>query len=117
MWIRIQTLSFFAHHGVYDEERKAGNHFEVDVEIAVPDSFGTSDSLESTLDYVKVFDAVAARSASRRYMILECLCQDMCMDVIELDHAISEVIVRLRKLKPPASADVKSVEIERRLVR
>lgn len=117
MWIRIQSLSFFAHHGVYDEEQNLGNHFEVDVDIAVPDTFGGSDSLESTLDYVRVFDAIEARSVSKRYMILERLCADMCQDIIELDHAIGEVIVHLRKLNPPAKATVKYVEIVRRLTR
>jgi dihydroneopterin aldolase len=117
MWIRIRSLSLFAHHGAYEEERVNGNHFEIDVDVSVPDSFGASDSLESTLDYVRIFRVISERSASHRYILLERFCADICNDVLALDHAISEVIVRVRKLDPPAEATVKAVEVERRLVR
>ena len=117
MWIRVQSLALFAYHGAYDEERRAGNHFEFDIDVNVPDTFGADDNLESTLDYTHVFQIVADRSAAKKYKILEQLCADICNDVLALDHAIAEVIVRVRKLNPPAEVSVKSVEVQRSIVR
>jgi dihydroneopterin aldolase len=117
MWIRVQSLSLFAHHGAYDEEREKGNHFEIDVDVLVPDGFGDRDDLAGTLDYVNIFTLVTQCSAAQRYMLLERFCADICNGVFALDDAISEVIVRVRKLNPPAEPTVKSVEVERRLVR
>lgn len=117
MWIRVQSLSLFAYHGVYDEERKIGNQFEVDVEIRVPDSFGAGDDLDATVDYTKIFSVVARISNGTRYSLLERFCDDICTSVIALDEAITEVIVRVRKLMPPADVTVKSVEVERRMIR
>lgn len=117
MWIRVQSLSLFAYHGVYDEERKMGNHFEVDVEIRVPDSYGADDYLDSTVDYSKIFSVVANVSNATRYSLLERFCEVICISVLALDEAIAEVIVRVRKLAPPADVAVKSVEVERRMIR
>jgi dihydroneopterin aldolase len=117
MWIRVQSLSLFAHHGAYDEEREKGNHFEIDADILVPDTFGSVDDLQSTLDYVSVFKIISKRSSEKRYILLERFCEDICNDVFALDDAISEVAVRVRKLNPPSDVMVKSVEVERRMVR
>ena len=117
MWIRVQSLALFAYHGAYDEERRAGNHFEFDVDVKVPDTFGVNDNLESTLDYTRIFQLVAARSSSKKYTILEQLCGDICNDVFALELAIGEVVVRVRKLNPPSDVQVKSVEVERSLSR
>jgi dihydroneopterin aldolase len=117
MWIRIQSLSLFAYHGAYDEERSAGNHFEIDVDIQVPDTFGGRDDLVSTLDYVQIFDIVTRISERTRYTLLERFCDDICTSVFSLDDAIGEVIVRVRKLNPPAAANVRAVEVERSITR
>ena len=71
-------------------------------------------SLDYTPTYFKI---VSVRSSSKKYTILEQLCSDICTDVFALDHAISEVIVRVRKLNPPSDVSVKSVEVERSIAR
>lgn len=117
MWIRIQSLELFAHHGVYDEERKTGNRFEVDVEVRVPETFGIRDEIEATLDYTRIAGIVSDVSNSATYKLLERFCDDICSAVFALDEAIAEAVVRIRKLAPPMAAEVKSVEVERRIVR
>lgn len=53
MRIFIEGLEFVGPHGVYDEERREGRRFRVDLAVALQHAAQgrTSDELEDTLDY------------------------------------------------------------------
>ena len=102
---------------MYPSERAVGNRFEVDVEISVPDSFGSRDDLAATIDYARIASIVKEISDRTTYSILERLCGDICVAIFQLDDAIVETIVRVRKLDPPMPYGVNYVEVERRMVR
>lgn len=113
MIIRLHSIKLFAHHGVYEAEIKNGNHFEIDVEVEVPDSFGsTSDELADALDYTKLYDTVTGVSENRRYNLLEAFCCDICMKILETFSAIGYAAVKVRKLNPPMNGKIESVEVE-----
>jgi dihydroneopterin aldolase len=113
MIIRLNSIEIFAHHGVYDEEIEHGNHFEIDIEVEVPDSSGSSsDSLSNTLDYTQLYKTVNIISENRRYNLLESLAHDICKKILEAFPAIENVGIRLRKLNPPIGGSVKNVELE-----
>ncbi len=53
MRIFVEQLEFVGAHGVYEEERREGRRFSVDLAAIVPDAerAGGSDALGDTLDY------------------------------------------------------------------
>ena len=54
-------MEFHSFHGVYDYEREKGNNFRIDVEFEVDlEKAATSDNIEDTLDYVVVYEEIAA---------------------------------------------------------
>ena len=54
--ITLKGLTFHAHHGVFDEERKNGNTFIVDISIkSNTKEAEQSDNLSETIDYGKVY--------------------------------------------------------------
>ena len=84
MFIRLNSVKLFANHGVYEEEIQNGNHFEIDVEVEVPDSLGAkSDDLTDALDYSKLYKSVIEVSEKRRYNLLEAFCCDICMKIFD----------------------------------
>ena len=115
MFIRLNTISIFAHHGVYDDEIKNGSQFEIDLEIELPDSLGTTtDLLADTLDYSQLHKIVVGISENRRYNLLEAFANDIINKIVGDFPILKSVVIRVRKMKPPIGGEVKFVEIELR---
>ena len=52
-------MSFFAHHGFYEEEQKIGNKYTVDIVISLKsDSDFSDDNLEDTINYEIVYELI-----------------------------------------------------------
>jgi dihydroneopterin aldolase len=117
MWIRIKSLKLFAHHGVYDFEKKGGGLYEFDVELRIPDSSGSHDELQETIDYALVIERVKSISDGRSYNLLEKLAGDVSIAVLSVSPLIEEVIVRVRKTKIPLDADLEYFEVENRVTK
>ena len=50
--ITLNKCRFFSYHGVDEQERVVGNHFEVTLKVYCPmDSAMTSDDLDGTVNY------------------------------------------------------------------
>ncbi|MDP4219670.1 MAG: dihydroneopterin aldolase [Bacteroidota bacterium] len=115
MFIRLNGISLFAHHGAYEQEIKNGNNFEIDLEVEVPDTLGSeTDELHDALDYTKLFQSVLHVSESRRYNLLEAFVSDICTYILSSFPDVGSIGVKVRKLDPPMSGRVKSVEVELR---
>ena len=114
MFIRLNTLKIFAFHGVYEEEAKNGNNFEIDLEVEIPDGMGSSDVILDTLDYAKLYKTVIDICGSRRYHLLEALAVDICTMIFKSFSEPSLVGVKIRKMNPPIGGDLRFVEVELR---
>lgn len=59
MQIFVESLEFTGPHGVYEEERREGRRFRVDLTVEVAGDAGQdSDTLEETLDYRGLASAI-----------------------------------------------------------
>lgn len=113
--IVIAGLRELGVHGVLPEEQARPQPFEVDVELVVDlRSPGESDSLEDTVDYSAVSEAVSRVVRSERYQLLERLATRIA-EVCKVDARVTAVSVTVRKLHPPVRAmvDHVAVRIER----
>lgn len=118
MFIRLNAVKIFAHHGIYDEEIRNGNHFEIDLEVEVPDTLGTStDTLSDALDYTRLYDTIISVSESRRYNLLEAFTADICAKILDSFSVVRSVGAKVRKIDPPIGGSVKNVEVELRMKR
>ena len=70
--VEVRGLRVFGHHGVYAEEREAGQDFLWDVELDVGER-GTTDRLEDAVDYVAVARTVQEVSDGYQFALLEAL--------------------------------------------
>lgn len=66
-------MTFKAHHGCREDEKLNGNTFSVDFSGEFISSAAASDCLEDTLNYGKVYDAVASVMLGERCNLLETL--------------------------------------------
>jgi len=113
--VTLRNLRVYTHVGCTAEERRVGQHLEVDIELRLDlREAGTSDRIAASIDYAKaatlVRDAVAGIEAN----LLETVAERAAASLLPL--GAREVVVRVRKPSPPipgAHADHAEVEIRR----
>ena len=97
--IHLHDLKFFAYHGLFEEERKAGNNFEMDVDVIadIPDSVT---KLEHTVDYAAVYSIIDNRM-KQPTALLETLVHDLAEKIYQYDNRVKSVSISLKKLSAP----------------
>ena len=108
--IQLNNLRFFAEHGMYEEERRVGNEFEVDVAVACQSPKNKITSIDQTVDYVEVYRILKEEFAKRR-QLLETMAMDIAERIQQQFDDIESVIITIRKLNPPITNFSGSVAI------
>jgi dihydroneopterin aldolase len=109
--IMIAGLRELGVHGVLPEEQTRPQPFEVDVELVVDlEQAGESDSLDDTVDYSAVAEAISRVVRSERHQLLERLGTRIA-EVCRADERVTSVTVTVRKLHPPVRAMVDHVAV------
>ena len=93
--VELAGLELFGHHGVREEERRAGQPFVYDVAVAVRDT-ALSDRLEDAVDYSQVAACISEVSNGRQFRLLETLAAAVADAILERFPA-EHVRVRVRK--------------------
>lgn len=109
--IHLEGIRVFAHHGVYDEEKRRGQIFLIDVDIAIDlSSAGKTDDLTRTIHYGELADAIAHRASSERWDLIERVAERTAELVLE-DSRVSEVCVRVHKPEVTLPTPVAGVSV------
>jgi 7,8-dihydroneopterin aldolase/epimerase/oxygenase len=98
--IELKQLHFFAHHGLYAEEIKVGNEFEVNLIVSYQPSSGTITDISDTVNYVQLYDLLKTEMQKPRQLL-----ETFVMEVTELIHVtfpqIKKIEISISKLHPP----------------
>ncbi|MEO9965040.1 MAG: dihydroneopterin aldolase [Reichenbachiella sp.] len=98
--IRLEGLDFFAHHGYYDEERKVGNRYTVDVSVDLDEVNFNDDDLNHTVNYEDIYLTVSTvMSVSTK--LLETLASAICQELLRQFPDITQVSTAVSKHNPP----------------
>lgn len=108
--IHLHHLQFFAHHGIYEEEKILGNRFEVNVELKHSSARLPVYRLEDTIDYVAVYELIRKRMAVPT-PLLETLAMEIAQEILAKFSLAEEVFLSIRKLHPPVSGMEGSVGV------
>lgn len=110
MTVELRGLRFFGEHGMYAEEKKVGNEFEVDVLI----SFEAPDDpilhINDTVNYVEVYRIVEAELRDRKQLLETCAMR-ICDDLLPVFPAIKKAFISIRKMTPPITNFTGSVGV------
>ena len=100
--ILLASMAFDGRHGVSDEERSRLQPFEVDVELGLDLApAGRTDDLARTVDYGAVFAVVRSIVETSSHLLLESIADSIAAAVLHGFPAVDEVVVRVRKMRPP----------------
>lgn len=110
MTVELQGLRFFGEHGMYAEEKKVGNEFEVDVLITFNAPEAPITAIHDTVNYVEVYRVVEAELSDRKQLLETCAMR-ICDDLPPLFPHISKATVRIKKINPPITNFTGSVGV------
>lgn len=110
--IKLTHMIIYAHHGAFEEERKLGQRFEIDVELALDlEAAARADRLELSIDYEKVYRLIYDTVTEKKFHLIEALARHIIRKLIET-FPIEAATVRIRKPNVPINGPLDHVEVE-----
>ena len=112
MYITLNSVKFYAHHGVLPQETIVGNTFIVDLKLKVDFSQAAkTDDLKYTINYAEVYNIIKEEMEIPS-KLLEHVCQRMIQRLCLEFPQIEEIKIQLSKQKPPITgADMESAGV------
>jgi 7,8-dihydroneopterin aldolase/epimerase/oxygenase len=98
--IELQNLIFHAQHGLYEEERKVRNIFEVNLSVSFPEQKTAYESTENTISYVNLY-AIVKQNIQNPVFLLEKICQDIILKIKNQYPVVTEIRISIYKLQAP----------------
>lgn len=98
--IALHHLKFHAFHGLYKEEKAAGNDFEVNVEVYIDEHTEMITTLEETINYATLYQIVKDRMNTPE-PLLETIVMDIAQRAKFQFPQISEINISISKLQLP----------------
>lgn len=100
MTIQLKRLRLFANHGLFAEESRAGNEFELDISLQYPVQAPAISAIEQTINYVDAFAIVSAVFRNREDL-LETVAMKMMDELYAAFPFLSAASISINKLTPP----------------
>ena len=99
--ITLDSMSFYAYHGVNSEERTQGQRFVVDIKVELDMSKpGRSDRLDDTVNYTDLYHTVKTVVEGQTYNLLEAVVEAIARQVLD-SFPVLAVWARVTKPSPP----------------
>jgi dihydroneopterin aldolase len=112
VWVEVNGLSLYTHHGVTAAEREVGQRLILDIRLDLGDADATvTDRVEDTVDYGRVCEVAALVATQRSDKTLERLCAAIA-DRLLRDFNVQAVYVKAAKPEPPIPLSVDDVSVE-----
>ncbi|RPD41605.1 dihydroneopterin aldolase [Chitinophaga barathri] len=102
--IALESIKFFAYHGLYKEEQVLGNHFILDVQVSIPEPEHPS-MLSESVNYEELY-SIARRVMEVPQPLLEQVVHDITAAIRAKYPYVTHSKVTLRKQAPPFGGDL-----------
>ena len=98
--IELRNLEFYSFHGLYEEEKRIGGEFIVDVWAKFPAEDHILSSINETVNYAALFTIIKDEMNQPREL-LETIAQSIAEKIYAKYGVIKEVEIRIEKKKAP----------------
>lgn len=111
--IFMNELTFYGYHGVFDEEKKLGQRFIVDLTLMLDlTDAGLTDDLTKTIDYGDVYERVRKIVEEERFALIETLAEQISKELLKHYQLLQACTVKVTKPNPPIAGHYRSVAVE-----
>jgi|SRR5690625_1664895 len=111
--ISLNQMEFYGYHGVFQEEKKLGQRFIVDVELHTPlQTAGQTDNLNDSIDYGLVYLEIKKIVEGKVQNLIEAVAEKIATTLLRTFPALEACVVKVIKPDPPIQGHFKSVAVE-----
>ncbi len=111
MKVGIYDAHFFAFHGYYEEERKFGNNFILNLEVEFSAHLFQNENLYLTINYDDLFQICKQEMKSKR-LLLETVCIDILSQIKKKYPEILSAKIRIDKSCPQIGGKLYSTFVQ-----
>jgi len=109
--IELNKLVFFSFHGLYEEEKKVGCEFIVDLFAKYTSDKKTISSIDETVNYTTLYEIVKTEM-NRSRDLLETIACSIAEESMKSLPQIKEIEIRIEKKNPPIVGFTGSVAVK-----
>ncbi len=111
--ISVKGLEIYAYHGVFDEEKRKGQNFILDIDAFVDISKACeSDDVNDTVSYAQIIEETVRVFTQSKYNLLERASQQVARALFDRFDKIKSLRILLMKPDAPIDADFEYTGIE-----
>ena len=100
--IVLKELVFFARHGLLKEEAELGQRFRLDVVVELDPLVNlATDTPESTVNYVELFEAIKEIFTEQRFNMIEAAADAIAVGILDRFTKLVSVTVEVKKPSVP----------------
>ena len=109
--IALTGLRVFGHHGVYEHERRDGQHFVIDATLYLDTTTAAaSDDVADTVHYGEVAERIASVVGGEPQNLLETVAQRIADELLS-DRLVNSVAVTVHKPDAPITVSFADVSV------
>jgi dihydroneopterin aldolase len=109
--ISIEGAEFFAYHGFYEEERRAGNTFVIYAEVTLKTFDSLDDNIRDTVNYEAIY-TICKDEMSKTQKLIETVVLNILTRFKQEFSNISAAKVKMEKVAPQLGGKVAKSVIE-----
>ena len=110
--IRLEGISFYAHHGYYTHERTRGNNYLVDVSIETDiDTAALHDDLHRTVNYEVIYQ-ICADVMEHPCHLIESVAYRIAHEIRKSFPDVGTIEVVIHKIAPELGGPVHSAQVK-----
>lgn len=110
--IVLTGIHGFGYHGLFDQERKDGQDFFVDLTLSVElTAAAQSDAIEDTVNYAEITDLVVEEITTNPVNLIEKLAARIAERVLNQHILVQTVAVTVHKPQAPVAAQLKDIAV------
>lgn len=111
--IILKGLQFYGYHGLFQEERKLGQRFLVDVELHTSlQKAGQTDNMLDSIHYGEAFDAIKEVVEGEPMNLIEAVAEKVATNLLAQFPTLEACLIKVIKPNPPIPGHYKEVAVE-----
>ena len=111
--IFVSGMRFYGYHGVFPEETKLGQRFNVDLEVGLDLSkAGLSDDLTQSVNYGELYHTCKKVVETETHKLVETVAERIAEEILTNYHLVEKCKVKVIKPDPPIPGHYNSVGVE-----
>ena len=98
--VELHNLILHGYHGIFEEEKKVMNTFEVNLTVRYDEKKSDFNRLEDTISYVDLYDIVKQKIQVPAFL-LEKICQGIIRKIKHQYPVVREIVISIYKMQAP----------------